>query len=381
MSSKRSGSGRPRKDQGKIVVIGQEMAAATRAEQRRLEKAQPARSPMPEQGYDFEHSHLSLLKPVPHPLDSALASLCKRFARNDPQERAAMRAAISMDEFYTLLAFARRAAVFAIRERSSAWAIDGLTAVTMIEAERVDWRDILVALGLVHHGATRAGLDARQLFRDLSTLAEPRTAELMGGFNKRSASDKRLEAWGFEEVATDAGIGLIQGGFGSTKPTYDLIAIATEMSDYFASDKYQPSAMTFGKIMPRIWLESEDNTALDQALKAFRTGASISAELQPTPGGKAHSQHFVAFLLEMRTEAAAQQLLDIARKNKPTFFCTVELSAARIFCLIVARSLWEGVEPYETAESLARFLEPIGEILRRHTGTNRRRGARKGSRK
>lgn len=380
MNKKRSGSGRSREDQGK-VVMGQQMAAAIRAEQRRLAKAQSAKSPMPEQGYDFEHQFLSLLKPVPHPVDSALASLCRRFVRSDPQERAAMRTTISMDEFYTLLAFARRAAVFAIREHSPAWAIDGVTAIAMIEAERVDWRDILVALGLVHHGATRARLDAGQLIRDLSTLAEPRTAELMDGFIKRSASDKRLEAWGFEEAETDAGIGLIQGGFGSIKPTYDLIAIATELADYFASDQYQPSDMTFGKMMPRIWLESKNNAALDQALKALRASASISAELRPTTGVKASSQQFVVFLLEMRTLAAAQQLLDIALKNRPTFFCKVALSAERLFCLIVARSFWEGVEPYETAESLARFLRPVGDILRRHVGTNRRWTARMGSRK
>jgi len=72
------------------------------------------------------------------------------------------------------------------------------------------------------------------------------------------------------------------------------------------------------------------------------------------------------FLQEMRTQAAAQQLLEIARKKKPASFCKVELAAGRLFCLIVARSWWEGVKSYETQESLARFSKPIGDILRRH---------------
>jgi hypothetical protein len=78
------------------------------------------------------------------------------------------------------------------------------------------------------------------------------------------------------------------------------------------------------------------------------------------------SQRFVAFLLEMRTQLAAQQLLDIARKNRSTWFCKVEFSTERLFCLIVARSFVEGTTPYETPESLARFSQPIGDILRRH---------------
>ncbi|HKB41748.1 MAG TPA: hypothetical protein VKD72_35310, partial [Gemmataceae bacterium] len=81
MSTNRSGSGRSRKDRGEssdAIVLGAELAAASQAEQRRLARAQPARSPMPDQEYDFESGEMSLLRPVPQPLDSRLASLCKR---------------------------------------------------------------------------------------------------------------------------------------------------------------------------------------------------------------------------------------------------------------------------------------------------------------
>ena len=44
-----------------------------------------------------------------------------------------------MEEFYNLLEFSRRAAVFTIRAQA-AWAVDGLTAVAMLPAEQVDWR-------------------------------------------------------------------------------------------------------------------------------------------------------------------------------------------------------------------------------------------------
>jgi len=218
MSKKRAERGCSRKDKSEspdAIVLGGQLAAAAQAEQRRLAKGQPRKSPMPTQKYDFEGGGMSLLQPARQPLDSRLASLCQRFAKGTDPRRASLRRAISMEEFYTLLAFAHRAVVFAIREQSAAWVVDGLTAVTMIEAERVDWRDILVALGLLHHAATRAGLNADQVFRELSALAEPGTAELMHDFCKRPQRDKKLAAWGFEEAETDEGIGLIQGGLRS----------------------------------------------------------------------------------------------------------------------------------------------------------------------
>jgi hypothetical protein len=369
MSKKRLGRSGARKDKGDdsdFIVLGGELAAAATAERRRVARAQPAKSPMPDRGDDYPCGPLSLLAPVPHRLDSRLTTLCRRFARSSDRKREAMRTAISMEEFYTLLAFAHRTTVLAIREESTDRVVAGLTAITMIEAERVDWRDILVALGLLHHAATRVGFDADQLFRKISSLAEPGTAELIHGFSRRPRCDKQLRSWGYEEVETAGGIGLIQGGFGRTKPICDLIAIASEIAELLASDKYQPSFVDFGGMMPRVWLESRDNTALEKALKAFRTGVSISAELRPTRGVKAGSQHFVVFLKEMKTELAAGQLLEIARQKKPTFFCKVELAAGPLFCLVVARSCWEGEESYETPESLARFEQPIGDILRRH---------------
>ena len=191
-------------------------------------------------------------------------------------------------------------------------------------------------------------------------------AELMDDIITRPRWEKKLIEWGFEEAETADGIGLIEGGFGPTRPKHDLIAIAVEIADYLTADRYQPSSLEFGETMPRVWLEGKDNYWLDTAMRAVRTGVSISADLRPRKGVKSGSQHFVAFLIEMRSQSAAQQLLEIAQKKKARDFCKVELAAGRLFCLIVARSWMIGVKSYETPESLARFATPIGDILRRH---------------
>jgi hypothetical protein len=68
-----------------------------------------------------------------------------------------MRTSMSMEEFYTLLTFSNRAAVFAMREKS------------------------VVA-------------NPDQLFRDAGKLSEPDVATLLTGFVERSAEEKDIRA-------------------------------------------------------------------------------------------------------------------------------------------------------------------------------------------
>ena len=160
-----------------VAIIGQHVASAQEAEQRRLQQADYGPSPMPQACYELRPGELGLVNPSRLPLDSELAELSHRFARSEPDARARMRRSISMDEFYTLLAFSRRAAVFAIRDGRVEHVVDGLTAIAMIDSERVDFRDILGALSLLHHAVIRVGHDPHGLFRDATALAGPDVAK------------------------------------------------------------------------------------------------------------------------------------------------------------------------------------------------------------
>ncbi len=194
MSKKRSGNQNVPEGHDEApgqVVLGEHIAKAADAEERRKAKGNMAKSPMPGEKYERQDDELGLLRPRQAPLDSELAGLAREFAKADAHSRTTIRGSISMDEFYTLLAFSQRAAVFALRERSIGRVTDGLTAVAMIEAERVDWRDILVTLSLLNHAAERIGADANRLFRDAGRLSEPDVARLIDGFRRRSPQEKK----------------------------------------------------------------------------------------------------------------------------------------------------------------------------------------------
>jgi hypothetical protein len=356
-----------RQRQKKEYILGEPMAKAIEAEQQRKAMGDTVKSPMPDMKYDFWRGEQNLIKPVQASLDSILSDLCQDFAKNDAATRAKIRASMSMDEFYTILTFSRRAAVFAIRKQESDFIANGLTAIAMIEKERVDFRDILIALSLLYHSAKRIGKNADQLFQDAATLSETNVSELIIGFIKQSPEKNDLRsAWGYEEVETEEGIGFIEWMGTEYNPTYDLKKIALEISDFIATDKYQPSSVTIATELPEVWLKSIDDAALDKALKTVRGVASISADLRPDAHPEHASQMFTVFLVEVADESVAQTLMDISKKKKPSDYCMLGLTKGRLFCLVIARAFVAGEESFETPESLTRFSKGTVEILIRH---------------
>ena len=359
-----------RKKRQEPVVLGTELLKASEAEARRKAAGNTGKSPMPAGGYKFSREELGLINPKPNEFDAALAELSRRYAQSDAATRARMRRSISMEEFSTLLSFANRAAVFGLRERSAERLSDGLSAVAMVEQERTDYRDILWTLATLHHSAARIGASPERLFGDAAALAEPGTAELIRGFLKRPAKEKDLRAsWGYDEVETEGGVGFIGWENKRYEPTYDLKKVAVDVARLVAADaKYKHVSAEVAAEMPRYWLETDDNVALDRALRSVRAGANVQANA----GGEDASvglgnQMLVVFLVETTDESAARALLDVAKRKKPVGDDSMlALAEGRLFCLLVARSVERGVASIEAPESIQRFSGGLTEILRRH---------------
>ncbi|MGH7494987.1 MAG: hypothetical protein ACREOO_21655 [bacterium] len=313
----------------------------------------------------------SLINPVKNALDSRLSELCQSYANSDMPARARIRASISMDEFYTLLTFGRRAAVFALRERSVNWIIHGLTAIAMIESERIDFRDAVLDISLLYHAATKIGENPDKLLQDAATLSEDNVAELLTGFVKRPREEKDLKSsWGYDEVQTKDGAGFIGWAFGEYNPTLDLKSIVLEVAELISSDKYQPEFVEVASELAPVWLESKDNPSVHQALRSVLGGAGISGRLRPNAHPTYESQTLMISVLELSNESAAQELLDMSKRKRPLGYCMFGLAKQKLFCLVVARSFEQGVETFETPESLLRFTEGIEEIMIRFVGKN-----------
>src|ERR1035441_3516391 len=161
----------------KSIVLGQQMADAVKNEKVRLNQGNALVSPLPRGRYALQPGECDLLNPGRVPLDAQIRQCCKDFVELSGSKRTEYSAAISLDELYTLIEFAKRAAVFSLRNKDADPLKDAFTALAIIEAKRTDFRDILATLAFLHHTAARIGQDPEPLFRGAAEIAETDRSE------------------------------------------------------------------------------------------------------------------------------------------------------------------------------------------------------------
>jgi hypothetical protein len=350
-------------------VLGQQLADAHEAERTWRESRGGGNSPLPDTEYDFWRGDLSLIRPSANRLDDDIRRVCNQYALSGADQRSKIRHSISMEQFYTLITFAKRSAVFGLREANADFVADGLTAIAMIEQERVDFRDVLMCLALLYHAANNAGGNADKMFRSAAEIAEPEVAGFSVDFTKQTPEYRDLrESWGYDEVQTNDGVGFIGWGFADYNPSIDLKSTIIDISELVASDSYQPSQIEVAAELPDVWLGGQDSPARKHAFSGIRAGATVSASLHPGKHADHDSQQFTVFLVETANESHAQSLYEIAEANKSATHCKLALVRSQLFCLVVARSFVDGVDAYETNESLRRFSDGLAAILERHRG-------------
>jgi hypothetical protein len=353
------------------IVLGAQLAAARKAETARIAEGNILPSPI---GPNMRYVYAGAMEAIdPHwlPLDDKLTEICRRFAGSDATARETTRTSVSMDDFYTLFDFARRSAVFALRDNQSSHIIDGLTAIAIIELKRVDFRDALVPLAVLYNAAIKIGVNPDALVRRAIALSEPDTSAVMEGFIDRSPDDKDLSKWGYAVVETENGPGLVASRFKPYAPTCPMDRIAFELAQLIEADKYR-AGVELQTDLPSFWLSGVDDRNLAQALHLVVAGAHVRGYLRPDPSpqvrGDLVRQMLLLFLVELADQSTAESLDALARakSTRENSFAMLAIRNGRLFCLVISSSAVYGENPFETASSLARFGPGIEAILRAH---------------
>ncbi len=346
------------------VILGQQFADAIAKEQERMKRKPDIPSPMPGKKFKQQKGQWELLNPELSELDTSLRKLCTTFPGKSKLEQEKFRSAIPLDEFYTLFEFARRSSVFALRDKDPDILNSALISIAMIEAERTDFRDILITLALLHHSAKRIGLDPSSTFLKFSEIAEPSTSELITGFAGRdSASQSLRDSWGYFEVNTEYGAGFVGWGFKKYNPELDLLSIAMKIASAIEKDSYFVESIELATDLPSVWLEAPENKDLQQTLQKITGGATVDCRLEYDKHPDAGNQQFTLFMVELDSSESAQTLIEMSRKKKPKDYSMFGFSGGKLFALLIARSVRIGIESFETGESLGRFIKPIDQII------------------
>jgi hypothetical protein len=261
-------------------------------------------------------------------------------------------------------------AVFGLRSGDPELIKVGLTAVAAIDAKRVDYRDLLLALSLIHHSAERHGLNVRSLFEETASLATANTAELITRFWRRPPERKSLRrSWGYDEVVTPEGRGFIRWSFKPYQPSYDLTLLALRVAKAITSDRYKADSdsISIATEIPSAWFTAEhavNKEIPDSPLRTIKGAATVNAKLRPEYHARHDAQQFTVFLAECSSDSNSAALRSLVRPNSQDC-TTLSIVEGPLFALLVARSFMGGVESYETSDTLEPFRAPLTNLLHR----------------
>jgi len=358
-------AGRSHKAPGQIV-LGQGLADAQEAEHRHQQSHANGTSPMPADQYESWRGDFDLFDLEPLPLDAEIRKVCHAFREASTEQQRAMRDAMSIDDFYTLLYFGKRGSVQAIRSEDVSIAVDGLTAIAMIDAERIDSRDKTMSLGLLDYALQRLGVNANESIEQASRLAVPEIAEILLYQTKRPANQRRLSSWCYEERQSSRGIGFVDRGIDPYAPLSDLFPIAADIAKVMNGDTYR-AEVQLASSMPPVWLKGHDDRAVSDALASVTGGVTIRGELISENKEKnphRFAQTMIVFLIETGGEEYANKLLAISKLPAKMCF-RLGTASGKIFALMVAGSGQQAIEDFESEESLLRFEAPLQRALDR----------------
>lgn len=327
-----------------VVVLGGEIAEARRRD------AQVRRGPSPLPPGSYTAREQSLVHPEEVPLDAEIREVVERFAASDETTRRSMREAISTDEFYLLATFAHREAVFAMRDGMCERLVSGFTALAMIDKQRIDYRDAHSFPLPLDYAARRCGVDPQPLIARAAAMSTREMREVLESFSAAPESHKTLES----SLLRDVGTGFIGRGIASYEPTRDLVAAALKAYHLLDADHYPGSSVSMADDFSDHWFPGAED-----AYRRIRAGAMLHGKRDDQEDGD--DQGIMLFLAEAANAADAEALRAALRASEGD----AELGVARgeLLAAVVAKSFFAERRAIETDQSLARFAEPLAQIL------------------
>jgi hypothetical protein len=350
-----------RRRRRETVVVGQQVADARANEVARLASGNAGPSPMPNAEYDHEAGDYDFASITERPLDRELQTLVRTFQAWSPDQRAESRHRLSMDDQYTLIHFAKRCSILALQEQSLGRCEDGLLALAMIDETRIDPRDGGWAVGLLAHAIRAIAPDPHRLANDVAALATPGMATIVMRATERS----QLSEWGYTEIRTEhGGVGLIESGVASYEPTLDMNGLALRLAAHLQQRGRYIAVPELAAEVPPVWFAKAHRASAEQLLKRARAAISVKGTLRKAYTDKPFAQQLVQWVVEMPTADEANTLVEYVGLNTRLGGRFVTgMAEGRFVSLLVAGSSMEGVDSFESPESLASLADEMRPLL------------------
>jgi hypothetical protein len=342
------------------VVLGMPLSQAMEAQREHDGQRGSSRSLLADLRYSDEECRL--WRWTDSALDSAIEAIVADVAGLTCADAQSMRESLSFDDFYTLITFARRCSLAALRTGETERLGLAFTAIAMVARARVDWRDLLVAVWLAHYAGERFNAPVADIAGRAARLAEPDTAKALLG--DRNKPVKLAEACGYREVVTSQGVALFRTSYEGFSPSADIEAIAFAAALAFESEGYAISDIEVATDLPLVWLNSDERSPLAKIVSQFSGCANIHGVPAADPEPMTSGQSLLVFIAEAASVSDAQLVALAATQATDAERTVLGLASGRLCAVIIQRSFMVDTPPLEDLNALERLVPVIEPLLR-----------------
>jgi len=290
--------------------------------------------------------------------DAAVSAFVADYLRQDAAGRRTLRAALGPDELETLVTFARRRALAAIRTGDPAEALAAFDAVSAVDLTRIDWRDVWVAAALTTYAVRWTGREPAEAVRGAAGRADPEVAALLTDVTADPVD--LADECGYRVWETPVGRVLVDDDGEAYAPTADLVGQASQTAALLERDRYRVDRVTVATTLPDRWLH--DAARVRPALRRLTGCAQVDAvpAAPAVPGG---SHFLLVFLAEAADGIDAATIAEAAASNSRRDTAELGVAVGRHCAVIVAGSPVVGLPAIEDPASLARFAPQLTTVL------------------
>jgi hypothetical protein len=306
--------------------------------------------PSPLAGVAYERG-LSLLHFREVGTDAVIDEFASRFAAGGADDRARLRSAMTEADCDLVLTYAWRASARSLRHGDGTAAARAAAALGAVDATRIDARDLIWQAALLSYAIVRTSGDAAATFRAAAALADGQTAELLGYRADKPVTS--LREWGYREILTPEGSGLISCDYEPYAPRTDLVALAQAVAVLLADGTWRLGDPTTGARLQAVWLRAGDADQVRDVLRSITGCVNLDGILADLTAPGARAQRMLVFLAETEDQAAAGVIAAAAGGGDSV--AIVGVASGLLCAVLIARSVVEDVPSAETQASLERF--------------------------
>ncbi len=125
-------------------------------------------------------------------LESQLSELADLYWESTPDQRRQIRDSLSSRLVMHLFLYVRRVAILIEDRDDVPWLRRGLAMAAIENGRGADYRDLIVSLVILRHGAERVGIKTRKHFNEAIKMAEPEVRDILRNARDHRESDVKL---------------------------------------------------------------------------------------------------------------------------------------------------------------------------------------------